>query len=94
MELILTDIELGLEGINEETNSFDVWWNKREKRFVAINPITNEIHRYKLTKSIEEIIYEFSDKILEYRYADMHDDNHEITIDDIFMFGKYVELIQ
>lgn len=94
MELILTEVELGITEIqDEDNNSFDVWYNKRENRFVAINPITHETYRYKMTKSIEDIIFELHDEILEYRLCKVTPED-TVGIGDIFMYGKYVELIK
>ena len=93
MELILTDIELGTEIQNEELNSFDVWYNKKQNVFVAVNPITKESYRYELTKSIEDILYEISEDILDFRLAKRSKED-SVGIGDIFMYGKYVQLIK
>ena len=93
MELILTDIELGIEVQNEELNSFDVWWNKKQNVFVAVNPITKESYRYELTKPIEDILYDDSDEILRSRLSKITKED-EVGIGDIFMYGKYIARIK
>ena len=93
MELILTDIELGIEVQNEELNNFDVWWNKKQNVFVAVNPITKESYRYELTKSIEEILYEDSEEILRSRLSKVTK-NDIVGIGDIFIYGKNVRQIK
>jgi hypothetical protein len=93
MELILTDIELGIDVQNEELNSFDVWWNKKQNVFVAVNPITKENYRYELTKPIEDILYDDSDEILRSRLSKITKED-EVGIADIFMYGKHVKQIK
>lgn len=93
MELVLTDVELNIETQDKDNNFFDVWFNRKHNIFVAVNPITKESYRYQLTKSIEEVIYEISTNILEYRLSRVTKDD-TVGIGDIFMYGKYLEEIK
>jgi hypothetical protein len=93
MELILTDVELGIETKDKDNNLFDVFYHKKNGIFVAVNPITKESYRYKLTKTIEEILYELSDEILRSRLSKVTKED-TVGIGDIFMYGAYVEQIK
>ena len=93
MDLILNDVELNIDVLDQNNNSFDIFYHKKNCIFVAVNQITKESYRYRLTKSVEDIIFELQDEILEYR-LDKRDKNDCVGIGDIFMYGKHLEQIK
>ena len=90
MELILTDIELAENKRND--NTFDVWYNDQIGSFVAIENGGDRKFRYKLDGDFEEIAREHRQEILEYRLGRVTADD-EVTIGDVFMHGKFIEII-
>lgn len=87
MELILTDIELNDNLIND--NTFDIWY--QDNVFVAIENIKGgRTFRYELTDTIDNIISNHRDEILTYRLG-RYSKRDEVSIGDIFMYGKFVK---
>jgi len=86
MELILTDIELNDNLTNE--NTFDVWY--KDNIFVAIENVKGgRTFRYQLTNTLDYISNNHRDEILSYRLGRYTKDD-EVSIGDVFMFGKFI----
>ena len=91
MELILTDIELAEN--TKDDNTFDVWYNNTTGSFVALeNGTGGRRFRYKLSKEVEDLTIEEQQEILEYRLGRVTADD-EVTLGDVFMHGKFIEII-
>jgi hypothetical protein len=90
MELILTDIELAENKSND--NTFDVWYNDLTGTFVAYEKNGNRKFRYKLDGEFEDIAKNYRQEILEYRLGRVTADD-EVTVGDVFMHGKFIEII-
>ncbi len=91
MELILTDIELAENKRND--NTFDVWYNNTTGTFVAIeNCSGGRSFTYKQSKEVEDLTQEEQQEILEYRLGRATPED-EVTIGDVFMHGKFIEII-
>jgi hypothetical protein len=91
MELILTDIELAENKSND--NTFDVWYNDTTGGIVALeNGTGGRRFRYKLSKEVEDLTSEEQREILEYRLGRVTADD-EVTVADVFMHGKFIEII-
>lgn len=90
-ELILTDIELADNTTND--NTFDVWYCNKLQKFVANEPIRNgRIFVYALTDTIENIIINHRQEILEYRLGRVTPQD-QVTIADIFMYRKFTKIM-
>jgi len=90
MELILTDIELVENKSND--NTFDVWYNNETGTFVAYENGGNRKFRYKLSKEVEDLTSEEQREILEYRLGRVTADD-EVTVADVFMHEKFIEIL-
>jgi len=90
-KVILQNIELADNTTND--NTFDVWFDERNNRFIAIeNCKQGRCFKYALTDSIENIIKDHEYDILKYRLGRVTKDD-EVTIGDIFMFRKFNKII-
>ena len=79
----LIDFEDGFEYtvyVNEDNNVF----------FAKAGEV---VHRYKLTKSLEDIRKENREDVLKYRFCPITDEM-EVQLDDIFMHKKFTQLIK
>ncbi len=91
MELILTDIELAENKSND--NTFDVWYNNTTGGIVALeNGTGGRRFHYKLSKEVEDLTSEEQREILEYRLGRVTADD-EVTVADMFMHGKFIEIL-
>ena len=97
LELILTDIELSENTTND--NTFDVWYNKSAKTFLAVEVIEKVVGKvtpkqikYRLLDTYQNISTNHRQEILEYRLCKVTP-NDEVTIGDIFMHAKFIEKI-
>ena len=90
MELILTDIELAENTRND--NTFDVWYNFETGTFVAYENGGNRKFRYKLDGEFEDIAKNHRQEILDYCLAVVLP-TEEVSIGDIFVHGKYIEIL-
>jgi hypothetical protein len=90
MELILQDIELAENTKN--ANVFDVWYNDTTGTFIAQEVDGVRTFRYKLSKEVEELTEEEKYEILKYRLGRVTPED-EVTIGDVFMHGKFIEII-
>lgn len=90
MELILQDIELAENTTNG--NVFDVWYNDTTGTFIAQEVDGVRTFKYKIDGDFEEIAKEHRQEILEYRLCTVTADD-EVTVGDVFMHGKFIEII-
>ena len=90
MELILQDIELAENTKNG--NVFDVWYNFETGTFIAQEVDGVRTFRYKLDGDFETIAREHREEILEYCLAVVLP-TEEVSIGDIFVHGKFIEII-
>jgi hypothetical protein len=90
MELILQDIELAENTTNG--NVFDVWYNFETGTFIAQEVDGVRTFRYKLDGDFETIAREHREEILEYCLAVVLP-TEEVSIGDIFVHGKFIEII-
>lgn len=90
MELILQDIELAENTKNG--NVFDVWYNDTTGTFIAQEVDGVRTFRYKIDGDFEKIAKEHRQEILEYRLCVVTADD-EVTVGDVFMHGKFIEII-
>ena len=88
LEHILSDIELRENTTNE--NTFDVWFDADEKRFLANENNGVRSYAYKLKDDIENITKQHRNEILEYRLGRVTKDD-VLTIADIFMHGNFID---
>jgi len=92
LELILQDIELTENTIND--NTFDIWVNNNTGTFIAKENVENgRTFKYALKGKFEDIAKENRKDILEYRLGKVTPED-EVFLEDIFMQGQFVELIQ
>jgi proline dehydrogenase len=87
-EKILSDIELRENTTNE--NTFEVWFDKADKTFLARENNGVRSYLYRLKDDVENITKQHRNEILEYRLGRVtkHD---EVTIADIFMHGNFID---
>lgn len=71
--------------------TYTIYTDVDEKLFFAL--AGEVMHRYKMTKSLEDIRKENREEVLKYRYADLTE-GMEVQLDDVFMHGGFVELIK
>ena len=90
MELILEDIEIVENTTNG--NVFDVWYNNETGTFIAQEVDGVRTFKYKLDGDFEKIAEDHKQEILEYRLGNVTADD-EVTIGDVFMHGKFIEII-
>jgi hypothetical protein len=90
MELILQDIELAENTKN--ANVFDVWYNDTTGTFIAQEVDGVRTFRYKVDGDFETIAKEHRQEILAYRLGRVTPED-EVTIGDVFMHGKFIEII-
>ena len=91
LELILTDIELADNTTND--NTFDVWYSKNAKTFLAIENVKGgRTFKYVPSGDLEEIAINNRQEILKYRLGRVTPQD-EVTIGDIFMHAKFTEKI-
>jgi hypothetical protein len=97
LELILTDIELSENTTND--NTFDVWYNKSAKTFLAVEVVEKVVGKvtprqikYRLLDTFQNIATNHRQEILEYRLGRVTPQD-EVTIGDIFMHAKFTEKI-
>ena len=90
MELIEQDIELVENTTND--NTFDVWYNNQTGTFIAKENNGNRVFKYKLDGEFETIAKEHRQEILEYRLGRVTPED-VVTVGDIFMHAKYIEII-
>ncbi len=92
LDLILQDVELSDNTLND--NTFDVFYNLDTKRIHAFENDTDEPREfvYRLTDDEDIIAKKHRQEILEYCLGvDMP--FWDVEIRDIFIHGKYVELV-
>ena len=97
LELILQDIELSENTIND--NTFDVWYDKSAKTFLAVEVVEKVVGivtpreiKYRLLDTFQNISTNHRQEILEYRLGSVTKED-EVTIGDIFMHSKFIEKI-
>ena len=90
LELILTDIELKENVTND--NTFDIWHNDQTGTFIAKENNGNRTFKYKLDGDFEKIAEDHRQEILEYRLGKVTPED-VVTIGDVFMHGKFIEII-
>jgi hypothetical protein len=90
LELILTDIELKENVTND--NTFDIWHNDQTGTFIAKENNGNRTFKYKLDGDFETIAKNHRQEILEYCLAVVLP-TETVSIGDIFVHGKYLEII-
>ena len=90
LELILEDIELA-ENITNG-NVFDVWHNDETGTFIAQEVDGVRTFKYKLDGDFEKIAEDHRQEILEYRLGRVTPED-VVTIGDVFMHGKFIEII-
>ena len=90
MELILRDIELAENTTND--NTFDVWYNDETGTFIAEEVNGDRRFKYNITGDFEVIAKEHRQEILEYRLGRITADD-EVTLEDVFIHGKFIEII-
>lgn len=92
LELILQDIELAENTIND--NTFDIWVNENTGTFIAKeNTPSGRTFKYALKGNFEDIAKENRYDILKYRLGKVTPED-EVFLEDVFMQGQFIELIQ
>lgn len=90
MELIEQDIELAENTTND--NTFDIWYSNQTGTFIAKENNGNRVFKYKLDGDFEEIVRKHRQEILVYRLGRVTPED-VVTVGDIFMHAKYIEII-
>ena len=89
LELILTDIELNEE--NTQDSTFDVWSGEENNKrvFIAFENNGGRSYAYRLTDDFNRIAKNYRHEILTYRLGIDYPKNEEVTLADVFMFGRF-----
>ena len=92
LELILEDVELIDNTTND--NTFDVCYDNNTKLIHAFENDVDEPREfvYKLIADQNDIAREHRQEILDYRLVRVTPED-EVSLGDIFMYGKFVEKI-
>jgi len=91
MTEITDSVELAEDNGDDE---FRVYVNYEENVFVAVSYDKKKVLRYKITKAIKDLTQEEKEDVLHYRYSNLATDEMDIGFDDIFLHGKFIELIK
>ena len=94
MHLILDDIELNQARANED-NTFNVYLKCKTSSkpiFVAVENNGTQRFTYELSGNHKIIAKNFRKPILQYRLGKVTDED-EVTLADIFMYGKFNLLV-
>jgi hypothetical protein len=94
MNLILEDIELNYSFVDEDSR-FDIYLKEKTSSkpiFVAIQNNGKQRYEFELSGNHKLIAKNFRRPILQYRLGKVTDED-EVTLADIFMYGKFNLLV-
>jgi len=88
---VLVDTQLELFHENDSSDLYDIYYLSKNRGFCAVSHTSEWIYAYGLTEPLNNIIKKHRHEILNYRLANLYNDDTKCTAGDVFMWdGGYI----